>query len=49
MPWSRKSLSSMAGRSTVRGAARFPAVTLENDRWYEVWLNEQPEVKAGIV
>lgn len=33
----------------VRASARFPSVALDEDRSYTLYLNRQPEVKAGVI
>ena len=33
----------------VRAAVRFAAVSLDRNAWYTMYLNHQPEVKAGLV
>ncbi|MFA5137639.1 MAG: hypothetical protein WC728_00285 [Elusimicrobiota bacterium] len=35
--------------ASVRAAVRFPRVSLDRDLWYTLYLNSQPEVKAGLV
>jgi hypothetical protein len=34
---------------SVQAAVRFPRVSLDRDTWYTMYLNSQPEVKAGLV
>jgi len=34
---------------TPKGQVRFPALSLDRDRGYGIWLNHQPGVDAGIV
>ena len=33
----------------MRAGAVFPAVSLDRDHGYTVYLNEQPEVRSGII
>ncbi|HVQ28965.1 MAG TPA: hypothetical protein VMV21_05260 [Vicinamibacteria bacterium] len=38
-----------ATEDAVRAGAVFPSVTLDRDHGYTVYLNEQPEVRSGII
>ena len=42
-------LERAAPGSSVRAGAVFPAVSLDRDHGYTVYLNEQPEVRSGII
>lgn len=42
-------LNQEAAVDSVRAAVRFPNVLLDNNTWYTMYMNSQPEVKAGIV